>query len=209
MVKLSRRIRSQTNKLALVACCLFFLCAPKLARGQSQLSPADFIGPAPGYVYYYETKHGQKMSMHGLTWDRDGSALVEETFFFPDEMKSGGMCVDQLSKTHGLHAEGNRLMRKGFGLSKDGWSIELDLEAPVWGNPFTGPKGEKGVSQCRTVNLGKQHLFGKQRTVLEVVGEYCVSKKYASGIGLIEYTGFQLIRIEKKEVSHGFDRPQK
>ena len=53
------------------------------------------------------------------------------------------------------------------------------------------------TSQCNIKKRSEQKIFGEERVVLEISGEYCVPRKYASGIGLIDYAGFKLVRIER------------
>jgi len=180
---------------------IFLVCLTSYSICHAGSSPKDFLGPLPDYVYYYQTEHGQKMTLHGLTWDHEGAIVVEQTTFFPDDPALADNCVDQLSTVYVLYADGGRLMWKGFGLVQNGYKVQFDLENPIWDNPLRGPDGEKVPSECRIVETSRQQLFGKERTVIEVAGEFCLPRVYASGIGLIDYAGFRLIRIEKKEAS--------
>ncbi len=75
--------------------------------------------------------------------------------------------------------------------------IRLDVDGAQWGIPVTLVNtGEQVSTDCNIVSVKKQKLFGKTRTVLTVKGKYCVPRKYASGIGLIEEADMRLTRIE-------------
>lgn len=207
MEKLNHRTKRIENKcLPMVIFVFLALLLPCPVSAQDALEPEAYLGPTPGYVYYYKADNGQKMILHGLIRDINGGVVIEKTTTFLVEAELRGKCINKLSKAYVLFTDKGRIIKKGFGLSRDGYSIELDLANPVWGNQFTMMKtgssdikdGTKMTSECKVINRGKQLLFGKERTVLEVVGKYCVSSKYASGIGLIDLDGMKLVGIEEK-----------
>lgn len=166
-----------------------------------------YLGPFPGVRFLYETDAGQKMEIRGLTYAQDGALLIEEKTVFPrpqGAVTTG--CMTELTTIYGISASGSKLLKKGFPLNgMTGYHTDLDLEEPVWGEDVfllehgsrSVGQGRKTNAQCSITKQSKQKLFGKERTVIEVSGEYCVSRKYASGIGLIDYAGFRLVRIEK------------
>lgn len=143
------------------------------------------------------------MEIRGLTYDQEGALLIEEKTKFPTlwaALNAG--CTTEISTIYGISASGGRILKKGFPLNgMTGYHTDIDLEEPVWGEEVTVAgavgDGKKTTTQCSIAKRSKQKLFGKERTVLEVSGEYCIPRKYASGIGLIDYAGFKLVRIEK------------
>lgn len=185
--------------LAILICLLSFTIC------HAGSSPEDFLGPAPDYVFYYKTEHGQEMTLHGRAWTRDNGLMVEETSFSPVREQLDSYCINHLTNLYVLYADGNRLTQKLFGISQNSDKTLLDLKSPFWGNPFTWmptssgkvSDGIKSVSKCRIVERPRQVLFGKERTVISVAGDFCPARTYASGIGMIDFIGFKLIRIEK------------
>lgn len=176
------------------------------ALAETQLSIESFLGPPPGTIFYYESIHGEKMTLRGLIQDKDGDTLIEHIHFFPYDHNPPDYCTNQLTEIYGLTIREDRLMKKVLPLNGDiGYEVKLDLKSPVWGNPFTLMKpgsrnvkdGRKMVSKCRIIKLADRHLFGKRRSVIKVVGDYCPSQTYAAGIGMIEFLGMKLVQIEK------------
>jgi len=147
------------------------------------------------------------MEIRGLTYDQDGALLVEEKVKFPTPyamIETG--CTGEVSNIYAISVSGSALLKKGFPLNgMTGYHTDLDLEKPLWGEAVTlreaGPQGDgegkKTYSECSITNVSKQYLFDRERTVIEVSGAYCPSRKYASGIGLVDYVGLKLVRIEK------------
>ncbi|WP_272698703.1 hypothetical protein [Desulfovibrio sp. Fe33] len=134
------------------------------------------------------------LTLTGIRKDDKGGCLVKEevTATIPD---AG---VQKTVREYIQYIDGTRLMEAP--LSKGGSIpplIRLDVDGAQWGIPVTLVNtGEQVSTDCNIVSVKKQKLFGKTRTVLTVKGKYCVPRKYASGIGLIEEADMRLTRIE-------------
>ena len=185
------------NILFYVAACFFVV--PWAAFAQENIVPADFIGPKPGYWYYYEGAGGLAMRKGGLTWDKEEALIVESTMVFPIKVKPESLCINELGEVYGIMADGARLLTKKWGADSGPVRlVEFDTQESSWGRMVTLPTKKKVMSKCIILSTYKKFLFGKERTVIEVGGDYCIPRTYASGIGLIRFNNdLQLVRIEK------------
>ncbi|WFS63390.1 hypothetical protein LF599_04285 [Pseudodesulfovibrio thermohalotolerans] len=199
-------VKQRLGGWILVLSSLLLLVYPIAAASEGNIDAAVYLGPLPGIRFFYETDGGQKMELRGLTYDQEGALLIEEKSLFPTRWAAfNAGCTTELSTIYGVLSNGSKLLKKGFPLNgMTGYETDLDLEEPAWGIEITlaelGTKysgaGKKTTSRCSITKRSKQKLFGKERTIIEVSGAYCIPRKYASGIGLIEYAGFKLVRIE-------------
>lgn len=211
MEKLNRRTKRVTGASSLIfgVVCLLCILTGQSTFAETLLFPEDFIGPLPGVTYLYEQPGGNGIELRGLTRDEDGALLIEESFItIQHESELKKVSTYDLMKVYGMTIDGkDRVLKREF--SNDGsihYSVELDTRQPVWGNPFIMKKqgsaelkdGKKMTSKCRIVKQSRQFLFGRERTVLEVSGEYCTPRTYASGIGLIDINGIKLKQIKVK-----------
>lgn len=193
----------------LVLSYLIVLSFPIVATSGEDTDAAAYLGPAPGVRFFYEADNGQKIEIRGLTYAQDGALLIEKKLIFPKrsiDFTAG--CTTEVTTIHALSASGNTILKKSFplnGMTK--YHTDLDLVEHAWGEDVVLTKSgssyaigqeKKTASQCSITKRSKQKLFGKERTVIEVSGQYCVPRKYASGIGIIDYAGFKLVRIEKR-----------
>jgi hypothetical protein len=160
------------------------------------LPPTDFMGPPPGVVYRYLFQFSPiTLTLTGISRDDKGRCLVREetTATIPD------VGVKKDVREYLQYIDGSRVMEAP--LSKGGSIpplIRLDLGGAQWGIPVTLINtGEQIITECNIISVKKQKLFGKTRTVLTVRGKYCVPRKYASGIGLIEEADMRLTCIER------------
>lgn len=178
---------------------VYLFVVPSGAFAQENIAPVDFIGPKPGYWYYYEGAGGLTMRKGGLTWDKEDALIVESTITFPIKEKPAGLCINELSEVYGIMADGARLLTKNWGENSGPVRlVEFDTQKPTWGRMVTLPTKKKVMSKCKILSTYKKFLFGKERTVIEVGGDYCPPRTYASGIGLIQFNNdLQLVRIEK------------
>ena len=180
------------------------VCTVGCAAGSAALKAKTFLGPAPGVRYFYEDAAGAVMVLEGLAWEGEGTLLIEQMTIFPTSTMCLDICDESVTEAHEVHVDGERLMRREFPLNGPVVDKTLfDLGERAWSNPVAlllkekdGNRLTHGRSRCRLNEIPSQVLFGKQRTVLQVQGEHCVFRKYASGIGLIQEAGMKLTRIE-------------
>ncbi len=205
--KILGQVKRQLVGLPMVFSCLAVLALPVAAVSEESTEAATYLGPAPGVRLFYEAENGQKMEIRGLTYDQDGALLIEErsTLTMLRTAFNAG-CSTEMTTVYGLSTNGSKIIRKDFPLhGMTGYHTDLDLGGAVWGEEVhlvergsrSTDKGKKTTAQCSISKRSKQKFFGKERTVIEVSGEYCVPRTYASGIGIIDYAGFRLVRIEK------------
>lgn len=181
---------------SLLLFCLVNLTFAASAFGaETTLIPADFMGPAPGTVYHYSFQFTPAtMTLTGVCKDAKGGCLIKEEMItaIPD------IGVRKDVREYIQYTDGSRVMEAP--LSSGGSIpplISLDTGRKQWGNPATRmDTGKRIVTDCTIVSIEKYELFGEIRTVLTVGGEYCMPRKYASGIGLIQEADMHLIRIE-------------
>lgn len=200
MAQFSGPIKALAHAIMLM---IIMMCITLPARAlENRLPPAKaFLGPLPNVRYFYEGPGGGELHIRGLAWDREGALLTERTHIYPIVRPLNPLCVNQLSEVEGIVVDNEKLLTKSFPLNGgNGYKTALDLKERTWGNPYSFHKnsgGASGISKCRILKMSKQLLFGKERTVIEVGGDFCPERSYATDIGMIEFIGFKLVRIEK------------
>ncbi len=190
----------RVNKIFLLFVMVVLFMATNCLAAGNTLTPEMFMGPEPGTIYYYKDEYSERtMILAGIRYDMKGNLHVKEVITSPlGAVPFKGSQVEESRYVFSI--VGNRLTRQispEFG----GVFVEtyLDTGGEGWSFPVTLHKtGEKVKTVCNIVSKTEQMIFGEIRTILEVRGKLCVPCKYASGIGLIEEAGMQLIKIEKQ-----------
>ena len=160
------------------------------------LLPTDFMGPPPGVVYHYSfTFSDAVLTVTGIGKDGKGGCLMREEM----TTTTRDSAVKKDIREYIQYVDGPRLMVAP--LPKAGSIpalICLDLSGNRWGFPLTQVDTGKQISaDCSIMTIETHQLFGMMRTVLTVGGKYCMPRKYASGIGLIEEADMHLTRIQR------------